>query len=256
MKRYRFSVSIVVAVILLGLLIFFNTSAIVRLLHAQIFNSVSPMVRVLNMLRLWGNGLTASRETDGEASIDEQKKRAAASAKILELTKENEYLRSALGFKERNKIDLKGATVLYYGRELGKEFLLIDRGGKDGVAKDDIVVDADGILVGAVKDVEDSFAKVGIAANADEVFNAQLLPAQVKAFAKGLGNRTFSLELLPQNAVIRTGDYVMAEVDKASFLLGEVVRVETAGIGAFKEVRAVLASHPEGEEEVFIVSRK
>ena len=78
----------------------------------------------------------------------------------------------------------------------------------------------------------------------------------MKAFAKGLGNRTFSLELLPQNAVIRTGDYVMARGDKASFLLVEVVRVETAGTGAFKEVRAVLVSHPEREEEVFVVSGK
>ena len=247
---------IVFAVILLGLLIFFNTSTVARLLHAQILNSMSPIVRRLNMLRLWGNGSTVSRGTDGGASVDQEKKRAGLNATIQELTKENDHLRSALGFKERNKIDLKGAMVLYYGRELGKEFLLIDQGGKDGVAKGDIVVDADGILVGAVKDVEDSFAKVGIAANADEVFDAQLLPAQVKAFAKGLGNRTFSLELLPQNAVIRTGDYVMARGDKASFLLGEVVRVETAGTGAFKEVRAVLASHPEREEEVFIVSDK
>ena len=255
MKRYRFSASIVFAVILLGLLIFFNTSAPVRLLHAQIFNGMSPVMRGLTMLRLWGKGLT-TRGTDADASADAQKKLAAASTAIQELTKDNDHLRSALGFKERNKIDLKGAMVLYYGRELGKEFLLIDRGSKDGVAKGDVVVDADGVLVGTVRDAEDSFAKVGIAANADEVFDAHLLPAQVKAFAKGLGNRTFSLDLLPQNAVIRAGDYVMAEAGKASFLLGVVVRVETAGTGAFKEVRAVLASHPEREEEVFVVSGK
>ena len=88
------------------------------------------------------------------------------------------------------------------------------------------------------------------------MFDAQLLPSGVKAFAKGLGNRTFSLELLPQHAVIRVGDYVMAKTDKASLPLGEVVRVEIAGTGVFKEVRAVLLSHPEIEKEVFVISGK
>ena len=256
MKRYRLYLYIGVAVILLGLLIFFNTSGAVRFFRTQIFNTMSPLVRQLNALRLWSMGTAMRTTADGEMSVDEQKKHAAANATIQELTRENDRLRSALSFKDRNKINMKGAWVLYYGRELGKEFLLIDRGSGDGVGNGDIVVDGDGLFVGTVKDVEDSFAKIGIAANAEDVFDAQLLPSGVKAFAKGLGNRTFSLELLPQHAVIRVGDYVMAKTDKASLPLGEVVRVEIAGTGVFKEVRAVLLSHPEIEKEVFVVSGK
>ena len=257
MKRYRLYLSIGITVILLGLLIFFNTSGTARFFRMQIFNTVSPLARQLNALRLWSAGLTATERTaDGETSIEKAKKRAAANAAIQELTRENDRLRSALSFKDRNKMNMKGASVLYYGRELGKEFLLIDRGSIDGVGNGDAVVDGDGLFVGTVKDVENSFAKVGIAANAEDVFDAQLLPSGVKAFAKGLGNRTFSLELLPQRAVIRVGDYVMAQAGKSSLTLAEVVRVETSGTGVFKEVRAVLLSHPEMEKEVFVVSGK
>ena len=257
MKRYRLYLSIGIAVILLGLLIFFNASGAARFFRAQVFNAMSPLARQLNALRLWSAGFIASRRpADGETIIEKAKERAAAYATIQELTKENDRLRSALNFKEKNKISMIGASVSYYGRELGKEFLLIDRGSIDGVGNGDIVVDGDGLFVGTVKDAENSFAKIGIAANADDVFDAQLLPSGVRAFAKGLGNRTFSLELLPQYATIRVGDYVMAKTDKTLLILGEVVRAETSGTGIFKEVQAVLLSHPETEKEVFVVLGK
>ncbi len=257
MTRYHFYWYISVAVILLGLLIFFNMSGAVRFFHMQIFNGVSPFVRLLNMSRLWGSkALLSEQITRGELQRDDEKKLESAQATIQELTHENDRLRSTLGFKDKNKINLKGVSVVYYGRELGKEYLLIDREGNENINKGDIVVDADSLLIGTVKDVENSFVKVGIASNRDDVFDAELLPSGVNTFAKGLGNHTFSLELVPQNAVVRMGDYVMMKGNKMPFLLGEVIRVETNGTGAFKEVRAVLASHPEWEEEVFIVSGK
>jgi hypothetical protein len=94
---------------------------------------------------------------------------------------------------------------------------------------------------------------VSIATNKEEVFDVELLPLGVEAFAKGLGGRAFLLELVAQNAVIRRGDYIMAKIGQSSFLLGEIVRIETSSTGAFKEVHAVLLSHPDREEEVFVV---
>ncbi len=193
---------------------------------------------------------------DGKINTDQEEKLAGATATIGELTAENNRLRSALGFKEKYKVSMQGASVVYYGSELGKEYLLIDRGANENIQKGTVVVDANGLLVGTVKDVENSFAKVGIAANTEEVFDVELVPSGVKAFAKGLGNRAFSLELLPQNAAVRSGDYVMVKSAQSVFLLGEVVRVETSGTGAFKEVRAVLISHPDLEEEVFVILNK
>ena len=250
MKRYNFYIYTGITVVLLGLLIFFSASSGVRFFHAGIFNGISPLVHTLNNMRLW-------RYASGAGTgIEQEKKLAAALGTIEVLTQENSRLRSALDFKDKNNIHLQAAAILYYGQELGKEYLLIDRGAKDAIQKGDMVVDADGLLVGTIQDIQDSFAKVGIAANADDVVAAQLLPSNVKAFAKGLGNRTFSLELLPQSAIIRTGDYVMAQGNNASFLLAEVVRADISGAGIFKEVRAVLLAHPEIEKEVYIVSGK
>ena len=239
------------SVILLGSLIFFNTSSPVQFVRGEIFSVASFVLHPLNAIRLWKDG---SKSSSGEAG-DQQEKLAAANARVEELMYENDRLHSALGFKEKNKTNSKGARVLYYSQELGKEYMMIDRGSNDDVTKGSIVIDADGVLLGTVEDVQDIFAKVSIASNAEQVFDAEILPLGVKAFAKGIGARGFSLELLPQNAVIRSGDFVMMRGSAGAYLLGEVVRVETNGTGAFKEIRAVLTSHPEWEDEVFIVFR-
>ena len=253
MKRSSFLIFLGITVVLLGLLIFFNASAPLRFARAQMFRGVSFFIHPLNSFRIWQSG---SRTADSQMNRDREGKLAAALAGIEELTAENNSLRLALGLKDKHKGALQGSSVIYYGSEFGKEYLLIDRGANEHIQKGSVVVDANGLLVGTVKDVENLFAKVGIAANMDEVFDVELLPLGVKAFAKGLGNRAFSIELLPQNATVRSGDYVMMKGAQLSLLLGEVVRAETSNTGTFKEVRAVLASHPDLEEAVFVILSK
>lgn len=253
MIRSRFFIYTTAFVIFMGLFVFFNARAPGQFLRAQIFRAIRPGMTSLNGFRIWSSSALSQGDGGGEMSIDTREKLNVANAEISALTEENNRLQSALGFKEKNKINLKSASVVYYGREFGKEYLLIDRGANEKIQKGDGVINANGLLIGRVIDVEDLFAKVSIAANTEEVFDVELLPLGVEAFAKGLGGRAFSLELVAQNAVIRKGDYIMAKVGQFSFLLGEVVRVETSSTGAFKEVRAVLLSRPDWEEEVFVV---
>lgn len=252
--RSRFFVYIIVSVILIGLLIFFNARAPGQFLRMQIFKGIRPAMMSLHRFRAWSTGALLQSDSGGEMSIDAREKLSAVQAEVEALIKENNRLRFALGFKEKNKIDLKGASVVIHDSEFGKEYLLIDRGTNEAVKKGDSVVNANGLLIGRIADVENVFAKVSIASNTEEVFDVELLPLGVKAFAKGLGGRAFSLELIAQNAVIRRGDHIIARIGQFSFLLGEVVRLETSGIGAFKEVRGVLLSRPDWEDQVFVIS--
>ena len=253
MIRPRFFLFVIISVILVGLLIFFNARAPGQLLRAQMYRIIRPLAVSLNIIRRWGSGVLLQANDGGQNNFEREGRLAVLTAEVDALTEENNRLRSAIGFKNKNNINLKGVSVVYYGREFGKEYLLIDRGVNEGIKKGDSVVDANGLMIGKVIDAEMLFAKVSIAANVDEVFDAELLPLAVNAFAKGLGGRAFSLELIAQNAVIRKGDYIMAKSNQFSFLLGEVVRVETSSTGAFKEVRGILLSHPDLEDEVFVV---
>lgn len=254
MMRPRFFAYIIVSIIFTGLLIVFNARAPGQFLRAQMFKGVRPVIASLNKFRAWSGGALLQSGNNGAVDINTIKEKlSAAHAQIETLTQENNRLRSALGFKEKNNINLQGASVVYYGSEFGKEYLLVDRGANKNIQKGDSVINANGLLVGRITDVEGLFAKVGIASNAEEVFDVELLPLGVKAFAKGLGGRAFSLELVAPNAVIRRGDYIMAKTSQSSFLLGEIVRVETSSTGIFKEVRGILLSRPDWEDEVFII---
>lgn len=253
MARRRLFFKIGSTAIVLGLLIFFIMSRPLRLLRAQIFASLRPMIRSAFFIRSWGDNVFSGGNAGNLMSGERLEQLSVATALTQDLKGENDRLRSALNFKEKNKLNLQGTAVLFYGRELGKEFLLIDLGSKEGIEKGNLVIDAYGSLIGSVKEVEDSFAKVGIASNPEEVYEVELLPSGIHAFAKGLGSRGFSLELLPQDAIIRKGDFVAMKGDRRSLVLGEVVRISSSGTGAFKEVRAVLLAHPESQHEVFVI---
>lgn len=257
MRRSYVFLSIVTLFIFLGLFIFSNPHMPGQFLRIHLFEGMSLAIKPLNSFRAWmkSGGALAQEDAGKKIDADKEEKFAAASAAIEALTQENNRLRSLLGFKDKNNINVKGAEVIYYGRELGKEYMLIDRGMRENIQKGDTVIDANGLLVGTVKDVGDSFAKVGIAANVEEVFDVEVLPLGVKAFAKGLGGRAFSLELVAHNAAIRKGDYIIMKGSQLSFLLGEVVRIETTGTGTFKEVRGILLARPDLKKEVFVVGR-
>lgn len=250
MHRFSFLLyPAMLAVILVGLLIFFTQSTAVLFLREQIFNTLSIAITPLNSLRVWSHGGTSPQADTTHL----QEQLIQARATLQQLASDNNRLRSALNFKEKNKLHLLGASVRTYGYEMGREFLIIDRGVHDGIIKGSFVINESGLVVGMVDTVENNFSKVGIASNTKYVFDAELLPLNINVFAKGLGNRTFLLDILPQHSLPHVGDFVMARTGNISFLMGEIVRVEMGGTGVFKEVRAILLSHPENEKEVFIV---
>lgn len=213
------------------------------------------MIRSAMITRGYASDVAFGDSAEQKAGQERLGQLDAITAMMQELTAENDRLRAALGFKERNKLYFKGAGVRYYGTEFGHEFLLVESKNLEGVEKGSLVIDANGLLIGSVKDIQDSYVKIGIASNPEEVYEVILLPSGTNAFAKGLGNRTFSLELISQDAIIRKGDFIVLKSEYKTVVAGEVIKIVSSGTGAFKEIRATLLSHPDFQEEVFIISK-
>ena len=252
--RHRFPINVISTVILLGLLIFFRDSTAMRSLRSSLLTGIAPMMRSVLGIRQSVARLGMPEGTGGAtAERNSEEQRAQTEARMQALQKENDRLRTALGFKEKNKLNIKGSSVLFYGQEFGNEFLLIDQGKNQGIEQDQLVIDAAGILVGKVSDAEDSFAKISVASNPNEVYEVEFSPYTTKAFAKGIGSRTFSLEMLAHNTVIRGGDFVIVKTERGFFLAGEVQRVSSTTTSAFKQARAVLLAQPDSLKEVFVV---
>ncbi len=214
-------------------------------------------------------GLTSSGLPDEEAVllIRENQRMKAGLFELGKFRSENKSLKKALGLKEESGIPLQKSGVIFYTKEFGKEFMLIDKGVDSGIQIGDPVLDEEMIFIGMVRETGDSFSKIEIASNPGMVFEVKVLPSGVLALARGRGARTFKLELIPVDTSLRRGDLISVESPKSnevessgvsvlsrySFLLGEIVWEGTGANSVFREAGAVLLARPEFLQEVWVI---
>lgn len=256
MRKFQFSVlkfSVVFAA-LVGL-VFFSETKILKSMRGAVVRASIPFINVSHKIsRIWElafGGLTAE---ESQQLILENQELKARGFSIEKLVAENELMSKALGFKEKSRIVLKGARVILYSRELGKEFLIIDQGEEDGVSPGNSVISPDRLFIGTVHESGRGFSKVRIASNTGEAFEAEIIPVDIKVLAKGLGGGSFSLELIPAGSRVRRGDFVaLPFLNSESFLMGEVTSANSTLNSAFQEVKAVFLIRPGLLHEVFVV---
>ena len=254
---------IVITVILFGVLIFFNNFwAIknIRNITVWIFEPLMGLAGATSKI-FGGSGLSREYALN---LIQENHRLKTANLELEKLKEENSSLKKIFGFKEEQRISLRGADVILYAQEMGKELLIIDQGKKDGISEGDVVVDENKILVGFIREVGNDFSKVSIASNPGETFAAELLPGKVRVVAKGIGGRALSLEFIPADAVVRKGDFVTLASHGSTdarfptkstypFLLGEVVSNQLADTQVFRLIKAAYLARPELLDKVFVV---
>ena len=140
---------------------------------------------------------------------------------------------------------------------MGKEYIRVERGARDGVKSKSLVIDEDGFLIGFVREVYNEIARITLASNPGEEFEGEVLPSRTRVLLKGLGNRTLALTLVPAEASIQNGDLVTfsgVSGIRASHPLGKISIVRSGGSSVFKEANAILVSQPERLKNVLIIS--
>jgi len=235
-------------------LIFFNGGT-ARTLNGAVIKAFTPFMNLsLQVSRFRGlvfGGLTAE---EAKELILENQRFKARDFSVEKLKIENARLEKALGFKEKNKLNLAGARILMYSRELGKEFLLIDQGKESNIIVGDAVISHDNIFIGTIQESGNGFSKVKIASNREEALEGEVIPGETKVLIKGEGGRFFSFEFIPVESPIRRGDFVAVRRGaRKLFLVGEITSIKKGGNTAFQEARGVSLISPESLQEIFVV---
>lgn len=168
---------------------------------------------------------------------------------------ENARLHIALGLEAEIRSRLAASRVLSFGREFGKEYSVISAPQGREFSPGQFVVDERGALVGRVLEAVSSGAKVRIASNPEETLDAEIIPGGVRTIARGLGSRTFLLDLVSNSAPVREGDFVVVRIPGVSrpAILGQVVRARRQVNAAFQDIAAVLVARPETLSHAFVV---
>jgi len=155
---------------------------------------------------------------------------------LEELEQENKSLKQALDIELEKDFKLSLAEII--GKDISQDFIMIDKGIKDGLSKNMPVITEQKILVGKISEVYDRFSKVILISNKESSFDAQIMSLFYSGIIKGRGNSKLLFELIPQEEEISQGDVVVSSVLGGIFpndlLVGEVKAIRKSDLESFQ----------------------
>lgn len=221
------------------------------------------LVRVRDGLEpLWGSLFRyRSLEAENQALKAEIGRLTAENNRLQEYRLENVRLKRLLRLKEDlPQYDLLPARVIGRHPDSWFETVTIDRGSRDGVARNMAVVDYQG-LVGRVVAVSERSAQVLLLVDREASVGALIQPLRLPGVIRGTGDRSGRLLMvhLPYDAPVRSNQVVVTSGLGGTFppglRIGYIVRVEPEASGLMQ--RAVVQAFVDfGRlEEVMVVRR-
>jgi len=175
---------------------------------------------------------------------------------IEKLRKENEDLKTLLSLGAEKEFTL--ATAQLIGKEISKDYLIINKGTADNIEFGSPVITAHRVLVGRISQIYESISKVQLSTSKDISFDVKVLGRETYGLAKGGGDFTIGIEHVPQQEEVKVGDYLITSALGGNFpeglLVGEVKEVIRSDIVAFQEIKVVPAFELGGLDNLFIIT--
>jgi rod shape-determining protein MreC len=166
-----------------------------------------------------------------------KKKNIDLENKLIEygsLKSENDRLRNMLDFKsQRSSYLYVGAYIVAKPDQNMLNGYIIDKGTKDGVAKDMVVIAPEG-LVGKIVEADTNWSKVQTLINENFAAHGKVGTSEVSGIVRGYKNNDNEalaiLDLLPINAVVNKGDVItttgLGKLYPKDLRIGTVVSTE------------------------------
>lgn len=181
------------------------------------------------------NGLASADDAEGRSRGELEEDVVALrieNAKLRDLALENEALKTALSFREREKSPMLLARVLSETDDDVFHGVVLDRGSDDGVATGQAVVVGDGIVIGKVLEVRRRTSSVMLLADSKSRLAVAVQNGSdtigVLAGDRGL---SMAIDLIPQGVKVGPGDIVVTSGIEPGIgrglIIGTVEKVST-----------------------------
>lgn len=176
---------------------------------------------------------------------------------LRELKKENEVLRTALNIGLEKEFRLHLSQVI--GKDISEDFLLINKGSKDGLENNLPVITQQKTLVGRISEVYENFSKVMLISNKKSSFDGKILDTETYGVVKGKEGNKINFELLPRDKEIKEGDLVVTSaiggIFPAGILVGEIEKVKKSDIEPFQQAEVKPAFDIKNLEFLFVIQK-
>lgn len=163
----------------------------------------------------------------------------ADAGELTLLRQENEKLRATLRIGEATQKKVISARITGIGREIGDEYIMIDKGADDGIAPDFTVLGGEKLLLGRAVEVFARASRVRLLSSPQEVTEASILPSGIRAVSRGMQSGELSLDLVPRESDVSVGDAVItAEQSRygGGWVVGEVVDIDAPDNEVFQTI--------------------
>lgn len=187
--------------------------------------------------------MTAPRDVARLSQLNDQLEAEVArlQSQIIELQQQNSELQvlSALLDFARTHAENEYITAAVIGRDISPflHYVIINRGSDDDLRRGMPVVSSQG-LVGRIAAVTADGARVQLITDPDSVINVRIQPSGAEGTLEGSITGDISVENIPQDAIIQTGDLILTSGLGGNFppdmLVGQVSGVRQQPVELFQ----------------------
>lgn len=177
---------------------------------------------------------------------------------LKETARENNLLRQRLGLDQKNQLQFILSRVAGFNPETG-QYMIIDKGQRDGVSEGLAVVTADNMLVGKVAEVNSTFSKVLLIFDANSAVNAISQETRTDGIVKGSHGLTLLMEMIPIDKEIKKDEIVLTsglnDSLSAGLILGKVAEIISKENAIFQTATVEPLADFKNLEEVFVIKK-
>lgn len=171
---------------------------------------------------------------------------------------ENRRLREILALREKERRYITTARIISKGLDRWSNAVVIEKGKRDGVAKDMAAITPSG-LVGKVSMAADAYAQVLLINDINSSASVRVQETRREAVLAGTGGRRCILKYIPFEEEIKEGEVVVTsgfdDLFPAEVPVGYISRVTKKGTSIFQEVEVTPFQDLTKLDEVIIVRR-
>ncbi|MDU2265153.1 rod shape-determining protein MreC [Clostridium celatum] len=251
MKPFKNKLAVTIVVLSVAFLgvIMFSLKKDSNSISSGVGTIISPLQRIIysvndklkNSFDFFVNFKNVKEEND--ALISENAELENKLVEYNRLKEENDKLREILNYANANKnYDYLGCNIIGYSGGNISNGYLIDKGTKDGVEKDMVIISSQG-LVGKITRAEENFSIMQTILNENIAVAAMVESTRestgiIKGIGDGKNRNLISLTNLPIDSEIKEGDVILTSglgrMYPKEIRIGEVISVETDNVKVMK----------------------
>jgi rod shape-determining protein MreC len=220
--------------------------------------ATAPVEFLASAAEFFSNQTSLKRDND---SLRAKELQAAGELLTLDaLRAENAQLRRLVEARERLPRKSTFAEIIYSGRDPFSRKVVIDKGGQQGIAAGQAVVDDAGVI-GQVTRVFPFISEVTLITDKDQMVPVQVVRNGLRAVVFGSGDRgVVSLNFMTANADIQADDLLVTSgIDgtyPADLPVAKISKIERNSAFAFATITCVPVSGIEQNKQVLVLARE